>query len=152
MAPTTTSDLENSHVLPALMRKFDEAKQDGRQEVEVWGTGSAMREFMHVDDLADACCFLMESYSADDPINVGTGEDVSVSDLAHILRDVVHPDAVLRFDTSRPDGTPRKVLDVSRINNLGWRASVTLREGIERTYDWYSKNRDSLRGALPQGS
>jgi len=135
--PNDNFDLASSHVLPALIRKFHDARQAGRSEVEIWGTGSPMREFLHVDDLADACVFLMENYSDDSHINVGTGVDLSIRELAEKVRDVVHPDADLVFDTSKPDGMPRKVLDVSRLRNLGWSPSYDLDSGIRSTYQWY---------------
>ena len=141
--PNDNFDLESSHVLPALMRKFDDARRSGAREVEVWGTGAAMREFLHVDDLADACVFLMERYDESGHINVGTGVDLSIKELAETIRDVVYADADLVFDTSRPDGTPRKVLDVGRLNELGWQATTELRAGIESTYAWYLENYDS---------
>jgi GDP-L-fucose synthase len=135
--PNDNFDLNSSHVLPALMRKFHEAKVAGRADVEIWGTGSPMREFLHVDDLADACLFLMEHYSDDSHVNVGTGLDLSIRELAEKVRDVVYPGAELTFDTSKPDGTPRKVLDVSKLRDLGWRPSIDLAEGIESTYQWF---------------
>jgi GDP-L-fucose synthase len=130
-------DLTSSHVLPALMRKFHEAKLAGERQVTIWGTGSPMREFMHADDLADACLFLMDRYDEEGHINVGTGLDVTIRELAETMRDIVHPDAELVFDTSKPDGMARKVLDVSKINALGWEAKISLRDGIERTYAWF---------------
>ena len=135
--PNDNFDLNSSHVLPALIRKFHDAKLSGATEVEIWGTGSPMREFLHVDDLADACVYLMQNYEEDSHINVGTGKDLAIRDLADLVRSVVHPDATLRFDTSKPDGTPRKVLDVSRLAELGWSARTELREGIESTYEWF---------------
>ncbi|MDP1819593.1 MAG: NAD-dependent epimerase/dehydratase family protein, partial [Acidimicrobiales bacterium] len=135
--PGDNFDLASSHVLPALMRKFHDAKLAGVDEVEVWGTGTPMREFMHVDDLADACLFLMEHYSELGHINVGTGIDQTIREVAETVRDMVHPDARLVFDPSKPDGMPRKVLDVSKINALGWRASIELAEGIRSTYQWF---------------
>ena len=135
--PNDNFDLASSHVLPALIRKFHDARQAGRSDVEIWGTGSPMREFLHVDDLADACVFLMENYSDDSHINVGTGVDLSIRELAEKVRDVVHPEAELVFDTSKPDGMPRKVLDVSRLRNLGWSPSYDLDPGIRSTYQWY---------------
>jgi GDP-L-fucose synthase len=130
-------DLNSSHVLPALIRKFHEAKVAGRADVEIWGTGSPMREFLHVDDLADACLFLMQHYSDDGHVNVGTGLDLSIRELAERVRDVVYPGAELTFDTSKPDGTPRKVLDVTKLRELGWCPSVDLVDGIESTYRWF---------------
>jgi GDP-L-fucose synthase len=141
--PEDNFDLSSSHVLPALIRKFHDAKQSGGKDVEIWGTGSPMREFLHVDDLADACVFLIENYSDDMHINVGTGVDLSIRELAEKVRDVVYPTAELRFDTSKPDGTPRKVLDVSRLNNLGWSPSYTLDSGLASTYQWFLDQQDS---------
>ena len=141
--PEDNFDLSSSHVLPALIRKFHDAKQSGGKEVQIWGTGSPMREFLHVDDLADACVFLIENYSDDMHINVGTGVDLSIRELAEKVRDVVYPAAELQFDTSKPDGTPRKVLDVSRLNNLGWSPSYTLDSGLASTYQWFLGQQDS---------
>ena len=141
--PEDNFDLSSSHVLPALIRKFHDAKQSGVKAVEIWGTGSPMREFLHVDDLADACVFLIEVYSDDMHINVGTGVDLSIRELAEKVRDVVYPAAELQFDTSKPDGTPRKVLDVSRLNNLGWSPSYTLDSGLASTYQWFLEQQDS---------
>jgi GDP-L-fucose synthase len=143
--PNDNFDLASSHVLPALIRKFHEAKIAGSGEVTIWGTGSAKREFLHVDDLADACVFLMAHYEDERHINVGTGEDLSIRDLAALVRDVVYPEAALEFDTSKPDGTPRKLLDVSRLHALGWRHRTSLREGIESTYRWFLQNQTQLR-------
>ncbi|MEN9804287.1 MAG: GDP-L-fucose synthase [Actinomycetota bacterium] len=147
--PNDNFDLASSHVLPALIRKFHDAKTTGDPRVEIWGTGSPMREFLHVDDLADACVFLMENYSDDMHINVGTGVDLSIRELAEKVRDVVFPDAVLHFDTSKPDGTPRKVLDVSRLRDLGWSPNYDLDRGISTTYEWFLRQHTSntaLRG------
>jgi len=130
-------DLTSSHVLPAMIRKFHDAKISRTKEVEIWGTGSPRREFLHVDDLADACIFLMANYDAEQHINVGTGEDLSIRELAELVRSIVHPDAQLRFDTSKPDGTPRKLLDVSRLHGLGWEHRIELRQGIASTYEWF---------------
>jgi GDP-L-fucose synthase len=138
-------DLTSSHVLPAMIRKFHDAKSAGTREVTIWGTGTPRREFLHVDDLADACVFLMDRYEAAPHVNVGTGEDLSIRELAEMVRDVVYPDAVLQFDTSKPDGTPRKLLDVSRLRDLGWHHRVALRQGIESTYQWFLANQDILR-------
>jgi GDP-L-fucose synthase len=135
--PNDNFDLTSSHVLPALMRKFHEAKLRGDAQVEIWGSGSARREFLHVDDLASACLFLMRTYEEPGPINVGTGMDLSIRELAGLIAQIVHPDAELVFDTSKPDGMPRKVLDVSRVNELGWTSSTELRSGIESTYEWF---------------
>lgn len=138
---------ESSHVLPALIRKFHDARLGGESSIVVWGTGQPRREFLHVDDLADACVFLMRHYDSPEHINVGTGEDLTIRELAETVRDVVHPEATLIFDTSRPDGTPRKLLDVSRLHQLGWRHTIPLRQGIEATYQWYLANRRTARGA-----
>lgn len=134
-----TFDLKNSHVLPALLRKFHEAKQSDAASVTVWGTGTPRREFMHVDDLADACLFLMQQYNKPDLVNIGVGADVTIRELAELIADVVGFEGDLQFDTTKPDGTPRKLLDVSRINALGWKARIPLREGIQRLYSWYAQ-------------
>jgi GDP-L-fucose synthase len=135
--PHDNFDLTSSHVLPALMRKFHDAKVAGATDVEIWGSGTPKREFLHVDDLADACVFLMDNYEEEGHINVGTGEDLSIRALAEMIRDVVHPDAQLVFDTSKPDGMPRKLLDVSRLEQVGWKSTIGLRDGITSTYDWF---------------
>jgi GDP-L-fucose synthase len=142
-------DLNSSHVLPAMIRKFHDAKEEGRNEVTVWGTGTPKREFLHVDDLADACVFLMKNYDDLMHINVGTGEDVSIAELADMIRRVVHPSAKVVFDTSKPDGSPRKLLDVSRLHALGWRHRMSLGEGIEHTYNWFLEHKASARGLTP---
>lgn len=141
--PNDNFDLSSSHVLPALIRKFHDARTSGDPRVEIWGTGSPMREFLHVDDLADACVFLMENYSDDMHINVGTGVDLSIRELAEKIRDVVFPEAELKFDTSKPDGTPRKVLDVTRLRDLGWSPSYDLDRGIRSTYEWFLQQQTS---------
>jgi len=138
--PHDNFDLMSSHVLPALIRKFHDARVRGDREVVVWGTGSARREFLHVDDLADACLFLMNRYDATEHINVGTGEDLTIHEVAEMIRDVVHPDAQLVFDSSKPDGSPRKLLDVSRMHALGWKHRISLADGIRSTYQWYVEN------------
>lgn len=135
--PNDNYDPEKSHVLPALLRKFHEAKRDGAPYVTLWGTGQPRREFLHVDDLAGACLFLMDRYSDARHINVGTGEDLSIRELAELVRDIVHPGAHLTFDTSKPDGMPRKLLDVSRIHELGWRHHTALHDGVRATYSWF---------------
>lgn len=124
-------------MLPALLRKFHEAKIKNRSEVTVWGTGEPKREFLYVDDLADACLFLMENYRGDEIVNIGMGEDITIRDLARCIGHVVGFEGRLAFDTSKPDGTPRKLLDVSKINALGWKAKTGLKEGIAKTYRWY---------------
>jgi GDP-L-fucose synthase len=142
--PGDNFDLQNSHVLPALIRKFHEAKVEDRSEVVVWGTGKPLREFLHVDDLADAALFLMRNYDDESIINVGTGRDISIRDLAVLIGEVVGYEGKIVFDASRPDGTPRKLLDVSRLRALGWEACITLREGIASTYAWFVRNMDSI--------
>lgn len=133
-------DLNSSHVLPALIRKFHEAKINSVKEVIVWGSGSPLREFLFVDDLADALIFLMNNYNENIHINIGTGRDISIKDLAFLIKEIVGYEGEIKFDTSKPDGTPRKLLDVSRINKLGWQAKTDLRDGIKLTYEWYLKN------------
>lgn len=135
--PNDNFDPYSSHVLPALVRKFHEAKLTGAPQVVVWGTGSPLREFLHVDDCADACIFLMREYSGDLHVNVGTGTDLSIAELAEMIRDVVGYEGELTFDNSKPDGTPRKLVDTSLINSLGWSARIDLRKGIESTYEWF---------------
>lgn len=138
--PNDNYDLQNSHVLPALIRKFHEAKEENKPTVEVWGTGSPLREFLHVEDLAEACVYLLENYNGKDFLNIGTGEDISIADLAAMVKDVVGFQGELRFDTSKPDGTPRKLMDVSKIHKLGWKHKIELREGIEAVYKEYCEN------------
>jgi GDP-L-fucose synthase len=129
----------HSHVLPGLIRRVHQAKLDGAPSVTVWGTGTPRREFLHVADLARACLFLLEHYDAPEPVNVGVGEDLPIRELAELVADIVGYTGALEFDTSKPDGTPRKLLDVSKIHDLGWHAEIGLREGLEQTYDWYQK-------------
>jgi GDP-L-fucose synthase len=145
--PNDNFDLTSAHVLPALIRKFHDAKLEGRSEVEIWGTGSPRREFLHVDDLADACVFLMRRYDAAEHVNVGTGEDLTIRELAALVREIVHPQAQLAFDATKPDGAPRKLLDVSRLHALGWRHKIALREGIASSYRWFLENHATARGA-----
>ena len=130
-------DLASSHVLPALLRKFHEAKTHGAPEVVVWGTGAPRREFLHVDDLADAAVFLMQNYDDDRIINVGTGEDITIRELAEMIAGIVGYQGRLTFDPSKPDGTPRKLLDVGRLTAAGWKARIPLAEGVRSAYDWY---------------
>jgi GDP-L-fucose synthase len=137
--PGDNFDLANSHVLPALIRKFSEAVKTGASEVEIWGTGTPRREFLHVDDLADGCVFLMDRYSDSPPVNVGWGEDVSIAELAQIVASATGFTGQLRFNTSKPDGTPRKLLDVARLTSLGWRAQIGLEEGLRSTVEWYQQ-------------
>jgi GDP-L-fucose synthase len=145
--PGDNFDLENSHVLPALLRKVHEAKTRGDKEVVVWGTGTPRREFLHVDDLASACRFLLENYRDPALINVGYGEDVTIKELAETICEVVGFSGTLRFDPSKPDGTPRKLLDSSRLRALGWRPSIALRSGVEQTYAWYLQQAGAVKGA-----
>jgi GDP-L-fucose synthase len=132
-------DLETSHVLPALIRKFHEAKINGDKEVVMWGTGKPRREFLYVDDLADACVFLMEKYSDELHVNVGTGEDIEIGELAKLVKDIVGFEGKIVNDLDKPDGTLRKLLDVSKLCELGWKHKVGLEEGISRAYEWFSK-------------
>jgi GDP-L-fucose synthase len=138
--PHDNYDLRGSHVVPALLAKTHRAKVTGAPEVEIWGTGKPKREFLHVDDLASACLYLMQEYNDDGHVNVGTGEDLSIRALAELTRDIVYPDAQLVFDASKPDGAPRKLLDVSRLHAIGWHHRIGLREGIESSYAWFLKN------------
>ena len=143
--PGDNFDLEKSHVLPALLRRFHEAARSGQQEVVIWGTGTPRREFLHSDDLGRAVVRLLEVYDEPQTINVGVGEDVSIRELAELVADVVGFDGTITQDTSKPDGTPRKLLDVSRIKALGWAPEVALRDGLERTYGWFAEH--EVRGA-----
>jgi GDP-L-fucose synthase len=135
--PNDNFDLKTSHVLPALIRKFHEAKIENKPAVEIWGSGSPLREFLHVDDLADACYFLMQTYSGNDFLNIGTGKDIPIKDLALLIKDIVGYKGELTFDASKPDGTPRKLLDVSRLHATGWKEKYSLRDGLTMTYQWY---------------
>ena len=137
--------LKNSHVLPALLRKVHEAKEAGAAQVEVWGTGKPRREFLHVDDLADACVFLMQNYDGDGWVNVGWGRDETIAELADTIRRVVGFTGSLRFDSSKPDGTPRKLLDTTRLTSLGWSPKIGLEAGIRSTYEWFLNNRSALK-------
>ena len=144
--PGDNFDLQSSHVLPALIRKFHDAKVQGQPRVTIWGTGTPRREFLHVDDLADACLFLMRSYNDDEHINIGCGEDLSIRELATLIGEIVAPGMQLEFDTTKPDGVPRKLLDVSRLHELGWRHTIELRDGIRSTYDWFLAHVNDARG------
>ena len=139
--PGDNFDELNGHVLPSLIRRFHEAKDQQKGTVEVWGSGKAKREFLHVDDLADACLFLMDNYSDLEHINVGTGVDHSIKDLAEGIRDLIYPEVEIAFDTSKPDGMPRKVLDVSKLSALGWKSKIDLFEGLVTTYEWFCSAR-----------
>lgn len=143
--PGDNFSVEDSHVLPALIRRFDEAVEAGSPRVVVWGTGLPRREFLYSEDLADAAVHLMAHYDAEEPINVGTGEDLSIAELAALVAEVVGYDGAIEFDASRPDGTPRKLLDVRRLHASGWRHRTELRDGLRRTYQWYRENRQQLR-------
>lgn len=142
--PGDNFDLNSSHVLPALLRKAHEAKVDGKKELVVWGTGSPMREFLHVDDFADAAVFLMQHYDKPEIVNVGTGTDVTIRQLVELLQRVTGFDGRLVFDSSKPDGTPRKLLDVSRLTGLGWKAGISLEEGVASTYEWYLEHQPAM--------
>jgi GDP-L-fucose synthase len=133
--PNDNYDLNNSHVLPALLRKFHSAKVEGADTVEIWGSGSPKREFLHVDDLAEACYVLMQEYDGEEWFNIGTGEDISIKDLALTIKDVVGFEGELKFDANKPDGTPRKLLDVSKLHAVGWKHKIDLRNGIKEVYD-----------------
>jgi len=147
--PNDNYDLQNSHVLPALIRKFHEARETDRSTVEIWGTGSPKREFLYVDDLADACVFLMQRYDEPEIINIGTGKDIAIKELAQLIKEIVGFDGELVFDTSKPDGTPRKLLDVSKLTAQGWQSRIALREGIAHTYADFQKQlaAAAVRGA-----
>lgn len=133
-------DLETSHVMPALIRKFHEAKVNNEPEVIVWGTGKPLREFLYVDDMADACVYLMENLSTDDIgefVNIGVGKDITIGELAELIKEIIGFEGKIKYDTSKPDGTPQKRLDITKLNSLGWKAKVSFRNGIEQTYEWY---------------
>jgi GDP-L-fucose synthase len=138
--PNDNFDPVNSHVLPGLLRRFHEAKASSAPEVTVWGTGSPKREFLHVDDLASACLFLMETYDGAEMVNIGTGEDISIKQLAEMIKETIGYEGTLTWDTGKPDGTPRKLLDVSKLHSLGWKHSIELADGLRTTYDWYLAN------------
>jgi GDP-L-fucose synthase len=143
--PNDNYDLQNSHVLPAMIRKFHEAKVTNNQEVNLWGTGSPMREFLHADDLAEACVYLMENYSEPEFINVGTGTDVTIKELAETVKEIVGFEGNLNWDTTKPDGTPRKLMDVSRLHAQGWKHKIDLKEGIGLAYQDFLEHHDTLR-------
>lgn len=142
--PNDNFDPQNSHVLPALIRRFHEAKINNSSEVVIWGTGKPRREFLFVDDLADACVFLMENYNESEIINIGTGEDISIADLAELIKEVIDFKGKIVNDLSKPDGTPRKLLDVSKLHDLGWKHKIELGDGIKSTYKWFLKERKDL--------
>jgi GDP-L-fucose synthase len=139
--------LENSHVIPALIRKFHDAKMRNDTSVEVWGTGKAKREFLDVSDLAEASVFLMENYDDAEIVNVGTGEDVTIAELAATVKSVTGFDGEIRYDTSKPDGTPRKLLDVSKLHGLGWKHKTSLNDGLKKAYQWFEENQENFRAA-----
>ncbi len=138
--PNDNFDLESSHVLPALLRKLHDAKISNAKEVVMWGTGSPKREFLHVDDTADACIYLMETYDSNEIVNIGTGEDITIKELAEMIKEIVGFEGEIVNDTTKPDGTPRKLLDVSRLHSLGWKHKIPLKDGIKMTYDWFLEN------------
>ncbi|MGC1481482.1 MAG: GDP-L-fucose synthase [Chthoniobacterales bacterium] len=138
--PNDNFDLHTSHVLPALIRKVHVARNSGDPTVPIWGTGTPRREFLHVDDLADACCYLLENYDSPDIVNVGCGQDVTIRELAETVCDVLGYDGTLTFDSSKPDGTPRKLLDMTKLFELGWKPRIPLRDGIQNAYEWFLKN------------
>ena len=142
--PNDNFNTENSHVLPSMIRKFYEAKQN-RSPVKLWGTGKAMREFLHVDDLADACIFLMDKYNDAEIINIGTGKDITIKELAEKIQKIVGFEGKIEWDNSKPDGTPRKLLDVSKIQDLGWKHKITMSNGLNNTYKWFLKNYSNLK-------
>jgi GDP-L-fucose synthase len=143
--PGDNFDLENSHVLPALIRKFHDAKVQGKASVTLWGSGSPLREFLHADDLASACLYLLENYDEDIAINVGTGRDISIWNLAELIKKIVGFEGGIDWDSSKPDGTPRKLMDVSKMANQGWKAKITLGNGIQSTYNWFLENKHSFK-------
>jgi GDP-L-fucose synthase len=143
--PGDNFDLQNSHVLPALIRKFHDAKARGDKSVEIWGSGTPRREFLHVDDLADAVVYLLQIYDGESIVNIGWGEDVTIRELAEMVMSVIGYSGQLTLDSSKPDGTPRKLLDVSRLNGLGWRPQIPLKQGIEKTYAWFKQHSAEAR-------
>ena len=154
--PNDNFDLQSSHVLPALIRKFHEAKVNGIDFIELWGSGKPKREFLYVEDLADACVYLLNKIDAEtlydkmsiSHINIGCGEDISISDLACIIGDIIDYKGEIRYDTSKPDGTPKKLLEISRLRDLGWESTITLHEGIRRSYNWYLENEARVRDKI----
>lgn len=143
--PNDNFDLQNAHALPALIRKFHEAKLNNEKEVVVWGTGKAKREFLYVNDLAEACLFLMKNYNSSEIINIGTGKDLSIKELAEKIKEIIGYNGKIVWDKTKPDGTPRKLLDVSKINKLGWKSKTDLRKGLETTYDWFLENLNTIK-------
>ncbi|MBQ9443857.1 MAG: GDP-L-fucose synthase [Lachnospiraceae bacterium] len=144
--PNDNFNLEHSHVLPALIRKFDDAKMSGASSVTLWGTGSPLREFLYVDDMADACVYLLQNYSGEEHVNIGTGKEITIKDLAELVREIVGFEGDIIWDDSMPDGTPRKLLDVSKLHDIGWKEKVSLRDGIRMEYEWYkSQSAEDLK-------
>ena len=144
--PEDNFNLEHSHVLPALIRKFDDAKRSGAQSVTLWGTGAPLREFLYVDDMADACVYLLQNYSGEEHVNIGTGKEITIKALAEMVREIVGFEGEIIWDDSMPDGTPRKLLDVSKLHDIGWKEKVSLRDGIRLEYEWYlSQDREALK-------
>jgi GDP-L-fucose synthase len=144
--PNDNFNLEHSHVLPALIRKFDDAKESGAKSVTLWGTGSPLREFLYVDDMADACVYLLQNYSGEEHVNIGTGREITIKALAEMVREIVGFEGEIIWDDSMPDGTPRKLLDVSKLHDIGWKEKVSLRDGIKLEYEWYkSQDREALK-------
>lgn len=139
--PNDNFDLESSHVLPALIRKFHDAKTQNKNEVVMWGTGKARREFLYVNDLADACVYLINNYSESEIVNIGTGEDIEIAELANLIKEIVGFEGQIAKDLNKPDGTPRKLLDVSKLHSLGWKHKTSLEDGIKKTYDWFLENK-----------
>lgn len=144
--PNDNFHLQNSHVIPALIRKFHEAEVNNLPEVEVWGTGTPKREFLYVDDLADACIYLMRNYEGSEIVNIGVGEDISIKELAELIKSIIGYQGQIVWDKTKPDGTPRKLLDVSRLTSLGWKASIGLEDGIKETYNWFRSNLNNIKG------
>lgn len=149
--PNDNFDLKTSHVLPAMIRKFHDAKEKGHAPVPLWGTGSPMREFLHVDDVAEAVFFTLNRTMDDDLYNVGTGKDITIKDLALLIQDIVGHEGDINWDTTKPDGTPRKLMDVSRLEEAGWEYSIELEEGIRRTYEWFKEHQDEIKELKVEG-
>ncbi len=144
--PEDNFNLEHSHVLPALIRKFDDAKESGEKTVTLWGTGAPLREFLYVDDMADACVYLLQNYSGEEHVNIGTGKEITIKDLAEMVKEIVGFEGEIVWDDSMPDGTPRKLLDVSKLHDIGWKEKVSLRDGIRLEYEWYkSQDKEALK-------
>jgi len=150
--PNDNYDLQNAHVLPTLIRKFHEAKQNGDPAVTIWGTGKPMREFLHADDLASACVYLMDNYCEEGLVNIGTGIDITITDLAMLIKEIVGYDGALVYDHTKPDGTPRKLMDVSKLTNLGWKYSIELKDGLKQVYNDYKNSQTSTSPLIPKPS